>query len=289
MDTIRFKATNKAGDAGGFNPPSQIDRAAKSRGDTVRVPTQRRIDRPAPPPLPRPGDRHSPHGHRSPHSMHPHFMPVQIREVKSRKERDQFVRFPFSIYTGDANWSPPLLVEAKAFIDRKKHPFYKHGDATQFLAYRDGKVVGRILVSDDPNYNAEHLTNLGCFGMFECIDDQRVANALLNAAADWLRRRGRTEMMGPIDYSTNYPCGLLIDGFDTPQRVMMNHNPPYYAGLLENWGLWKAKDLYAWWFDDSNDMLNQWAAPGRASGRARQRHACGRCGSTTSRPRSSAA
>ena len=114
-------------------------------------------------------------------------------------------------------------------------------------------------MSDDPNYNAQHETNLGSFGMFECVDDQTVADSLLNAAAAWLRRRGRTEMMGPIDYSTNYPCGLLIDGFDTPQRVMMNHNPPYYARLLEMWRLTKAKDLYAWWFDDSCDMLHKWA------------------------------
>jgi len=263
MDTIRFQATNKAADVSGFNAPTQLDRGTpKARTDTGRVPSQlpssRRFDRSIPVP-PRPADLRSPHSHRSPHSMHPHFQPVQVREVRSRKQRNQFVRFPFSIYAGDSNWSPPLFLEVKAFLDRKKHPFYKHGEATQYLAYRDGKVVGRILVSDDPNYNSEHLTNQGCFGMFECIDDQRVANSLLNAAADWLRRRGRTEMMGPIDYSTNYPCGLLIEGFDTPQRVMMNHNPAYYARLFESWRLWKAKDLYAWWFDDSSDMLSQWA------------------------------
>ena len=64
--------------------------------------------------------------------------------------------------------------------------------------------------------------------------------------------------MGPIDYSTNYPLGLLIDGFDTPPRVMMNHNPPYYAGLLESWGLAKTKDLYCWWFVDPKDMVAKW-------------------------------
>ncbi len=96
--------------------------------------------------------------------------------------------------------------------------------------------------------------------MFESIDDQAVADSLLNAAAEWLSRRGRTAMLGPIDYSTNYPCGLLVDGFDTPQRVMMNHNPRYYARLLSDARLEKATDLYAWWFDDSNDLLQRWAA-----------------------------
>lgn len=192
-------------------------------------------------------------------TMHPANARVEIRQVSSCRERDQFIQFAWQIYANDKQWSPPLWIEARAFIDRGKHPFYLHGDAAQFLAFRDGVVVGRIMASDDPRYNAEHKTNTGCFGLFECIDDQSVADALLSRAADWLRERGRDEIMGPIDYSTNYPCGLLIDGFHSPQRVMMNHNPPYYAKLLENWGLSKAKDLYAWWFDDSAQMLDRWS------------------------------
>jgi GNAT superfamily N-acetyltransferase len=94
--------------------------------------------------------------------------------------------------------------------------------------------------------------------MFECMDDQQAAHALLDAAAGWLRARGRNEIMGPIDYSVNYPCGLLIDGFDTPPRVMMNHNRIYYAALLESWGLTKAKDLYAWWFIDQSNLTDSW-------------------------------
>ena len=80
----------------------------------------------------------------------------------------------------------------------------------------------------------------------------------MDAAAGWLRGRGRTAIRGPIDYSTNYPCGLLVEGFDTPPRIMMNHNRRYYAGLLESWGLRKAKDLYAWWFVDSLDLMSKW-------------------------------
>ena len=118
------------------------------------------------------------------------------------------------------------------------------------------EAVGRILVSDDPLYNAKHNDNVGCFGMFESIDDPQVAHALLDAAAAWLAARGRTRIMGPINYSTNYECGLLIDGFDTPPRIMMNHNPPYYRGLLESWGLAKAKDLYAWWFDRVDNQID---------------------------------
>jgi GNAT superfamily N-acetyltransferase len=104
------------------------------------------------------------------------------------------------------------------------------------------------MASDDPRYNAHHQTNVGCFGLFECIDDRDVAAALFRAAEDWLRARGRTEIMGPVDYSTNYVCGLLIDGFQHPPTILTSHNPPYYAGLIEGYGFAKAKDWYAWWF-----------------------------------------
>lgn len=184
--------------------------------------------------------------------------PVTIREMYGRRDANAFVRFPWRVYADDPQWVPPLLVERKAFIDPHRHPFYQHGAAAKLLAWRRGEVVGRILVSDDPRYNAQHGANAGCFGMFESIDDRQVAHALLEAAAAWLRGRGRTQILGPIDYSTNYGCGLLVEGFDTPPRVLMNHNPPYYAPLLESWGLAKAKDLYSWWFDDSFDMLQVW-------------------------------
>jgi len=178
--------------------------------------------------------------------------------VASRRDLDRFLRFPWRIYRDDPQWVPPLLADVREFLDRKRHPFYRHGEAAQFLALADGEPVGRILVSDDPRYNASHGTNLGSFGMFESVADPLVAATLLETAAGWLRARGRTAILGPMDYSPNYPIGLLVDGFDTPPRVMMNHNPPYYAELLEAWGLEKVKDLYAWWFEDPYDMVAQW-------------------------------
>ncbi|HEV2840225.1 MAG TPA: GNAT family N-acetyltransferase [Chthoniobacterales bacterium] len=175
---------------------------------------------------------------------------IEIIPVRSRAERDAFIKFPWRIYARDPAWVPPLLVERKQFLDREKHPFYQHGDAALFLARSSGEIVGRIMASDDPKYNALHQSNAGCFGMFESIDDQQVANALFDAAAEWLRQLGRDEIMGPIDYSTNYLCGLLIDGFQFPPTLLTSHNPPYYSALLEGGGFEKAMDLYAWWLDD---------------------------------------
>lgn len=173
---------------------------------------------------------------------------IEVSEVTSRRERDVFIKFPWQIYADDPAWVPPLIIERKGFLDRKGHPFYRHGDAALFLARKNGEIVGRIMASDDPNYNSLHETNVGCFGLFECIDDHDVAAALFDAAASWLRNKGRTEMMGPIDYSTNYVCALLIDGFQFPPTILTAHNPPYYAQLIERCGFTKAKDWYAWWF-----------------------------------------
>ncbi len=183
---------------------------------------------------------------------------LEVRPVVSRRDLNAFLEVPWSIYAEDPQWVPPLLIDQKEFLNSRKHPFYLHGTAEKFVAYRDGIAVGRILVSDDPRYNAEHQTNTGCFGMFESADDPEMAQALIETASQWLRSRGRTAIMGPIDYSTNYTCGLLIEGFHTPPLIMDNHNPPYYAGLLESCGLAKAKDLYCWWFLDPKDMATMW-------------------------------
>ena len=176
---------------------------------------------------------------------------LEVSEVRSRRDRDAFIKFQWRIYVDDPAWVPPLIIERKTFLNRDRHPFYKHGDAALFLARQNGEIVGRIMASDDPNYNSLHHSNIGCFGLFECIDDRKVAAALLDAAEGWLRRKGRHEIMGPIDYSTNYVCGLLIAGFQFPPTILTAHNPPYYAELIEGCGFEKRIDFYAWWFSDA--------------------------------------
>ncbi|HSH37891.1 MAG TPA: GNAT family N-acetyltransferase [Chthoniobacterales bacterium] len=175
---------------------------------------------------------------------------IEVTEVTSRAERDAFIKFPWKIYANDPAWVPPLIIERRQFLDRRKHPFFKHGEAALFLARSGGEIVGRIMASDDPNYNALHGSNVGCFGLFESVDDAWVAGALFQRATTWLGSRGRSEIMGPIDYSTNYVCGLLIRGFEHAPMILTSHNPPYYAELIEGAGFQKAMDLFAWWFAD---------------------------------------
>lgn len=170
---------------------------------------------------------------------------VEVALVSSGLEKDQFVRFPFEIYKDDPFWVPPLLMERHEFLDPSKNPFFRHAEVALFLARREGKVVGRIAAVEDRNYNAFHGCKAAYFGLFECIEDEGVAAALLAAARNWARWRGLETLIGPMSLSTNHECGLLVEGFDSAPYVMMPYNPPYYADLLEACGLTKAKDLYA--------------------------------------------
>ena len=135
---------------------------------------------------------------------------------------NQFIRVPWRIYKEDPHWVPPLLMTSRSFSTAAS--IRSTSTASHAIhRVRRRQTVGRILVSDDPNFNEQGGTNVGCFGMFECIDDKKAAHALLDAAAGWLRGRRASEIMGPIDYSINYPCGLLIEGFDTPPA---DHDEP---------------------------------------------------------------
>src|SRR3984893_11230862 len=116
---------------------------------------------------------------------------IEVSQVQTSREQNAFIKFPWRSYKNDPAWVPPLIIERKAFLDRAKHPFYEHGDAALFLARREGEVVGRIMASDDPNYNSLHQSSVGCFGLFESIDDVDVAKVLVDAATKWGRSKGR--------------------------------------------------------------------------------------------------
>ena len=173
--------------------------------------------------------------------------PVSVRPVLSKRDEVAFIKFQWKIYEGNSYWVPPLLMDRKKLIDRKNNPFYKHAEMELFLAERNGEIVGRIGAIVNDNHNKEHNEKIGFFGFFECIDDQSVANALFDAAKQWLKERNLTAMRGPASPSVNDEYGLLVDGFDKPPAVLMTYNPVYYQRLIENYGFAKAKDLYAYY------------------------------------------
>lgn len=164
----------------------------------------------------------------------------------------QFLELPYSLYRDDPYWVPPLRVAQRQLFDREKHPFHKHATVQPFLALKDGEPAGRIAAIFDPNYNNFHQEQAGFFGFFETVEDERVSAALLEAARAWLAGRGSTVIRGPMNPSTNYECGLLVDGFDSSPQIMMPYNPPFYGPLIERAGLRKARDIYAYHIERTN-------------------------------------
>jgi hypothetical protein len=170
---------------------------------------------------------------------------VTVTPVRTSADKTAFIRMVYSLYRGDPNFVPPLEMERKDFLDKRKNPFLEFGEVELFLARRGDEVVGRIAAVKDPHYNEFQELNHGFFGLFECVNDAGVARALFDAASQWLRARGFDTVLGPMNFSTNHEVGMLVDGFDRPPAIMTTYNPPYYPTLLEANGFTKTKDLWS--------------------------------------------
>ena len=157
-------------------------------------------------------------------------MSLEIITATSRRDVARFVDLPWHIYNAKdhPHWVPPLRLSVLDVLDRSK-PFYREAERELFLAVRHGKVVGRIAAIQNRAHNAFHNDRVGFWGFFESIDDQDVANLLFAAAGNWLSARNLDVMRGPVMPSTNYDCGLLVDGFDVDPTFMTPWNPPWWT------------------------------------------------------------
>jgi len=165
---------------------------------------------------------------------------------------NRFIRVPWYIHREHQptmHWVPPLLKERRDFLDAAKNPFFEHAAAAFWLARSAGRDVGRIAAIDDADYERAWGQHVGYFGMFESPDDPHVAAALTDRACAWLKERGCDRVIGPLDFSTHYMCGVQMDRFDQDPGMNMPYNPPYYAALLEGCGFEKAKDFWQWHYD----------------------------------------
>jgi len=172
---------------------------------------------------------------------------VQVRAVTTPADAERFLDVPARVYAGDRNWVPPLRSSvAKQFLPN--NPFFRYGRLQQFIAIAPdtGEAIGRVVAAVNDRLVERQGQNVGIFGYFECIDDFSVAQALWQAACEWLRQQGMTSVRGPIDLSTHNNCLFLVDGFDSPPMVMMPYNPPYYPQFIERDGWTKAKDAYSY-------------------------------------------
>lgn len=175
---------------------------------------------------------------------------VSIRPLAGKRDLKRFIEVPYRLRRGDPQWVPPLRFERRRFLDRRRNPWFEHAEAQLMLAERDGEAVGRISAHVDRRWDEFQGGNDGMFGFLEAEDDPAVFGALIEAAAGWLRGRGRERMLGPMDFTLNDECGILIEGYDEPSMILEPWHPPYYARRLEALGLRKEIDLLMWelWF-----------------------------------------
>jgi GNAT superfamily N-acetyltransferase len=143
-------------------------------------------------------------------------------------------------------WVPPLKLERYMFLTRRFNAFFTHGEAEYFLAWRDGCVVGRVTAQINTAFNQQQQKNWGWFGFIEFENDIEVVQALLDAAAAWLRERGCEQIAGPADFAMNNESGILIEGFELRPMLVQPWHPPYYQQLIEQAGMAKAMDLLMW-------------------------------------------
>ena len=166
---------------------------------------------------------------------------IQVRPIRTGRQRRTFLTFPWRIYRDDPLWVPPLLPQRAKTIDLKRGAFFKRGQAEFFIAWRDGKPVGTICAAEDKPTNEARGKRECLFGFFECLDDYDVAEAMLNHVMRWAEGHGLNALFGPfnLDYEDSY--GVLIEGRDRPPALLCGHTPPYYQGFMERFGFQPAR------------------------------------------------
>ena len=182
---------------------------------------------------------------------------VEIKEAVTKKEIKQFIKFPWQVYKNDPNWVPPLIFDMKNRLNRNKDPFFEFGEAVFLLALRDGNVVGRVVAHTNSRHDEYHNCNEGFFGYYECLDDDEASVALMQAAEDWLRSKGKTKIIGPEHYTIYDEICFQVEGWDAdpPSPVVLeNYNPRYYITQMEKTGYKKEIDWYAFKITDDTEI-----------------------------------
>ena len=181
-------------------------------------------------------------------------MTVEIRRHRPGEGLNHFLAAAKRVFADDPSWVQPLNMEIKDRLTPGKNPFFDHGEAMLFTAWKDGEVVGRCSASIDQRHLERWKDDTGFFGMCDTIEDPEVTRALLHEAEEWLKERGMKRARGPICLNINEEVGALIEGHEHPPVLMMAHSRDYQADLISQAGYEKAKDLFAWRYDVNGSM-----------------------------------
>jgi len=179
---------------------------------------------------------------------------ISVKKVVSKQDLKLFVKLPWTLYTGNKHWVPPIISEQLELLTPGKNPFWDNAERELFLAYKGNTLVGRIAAIISKKYNRLHSEKMGFFGFYESINDEDVAAALYRACEQWLALRKMTYMRGPMNPNINETIGFLVEGSDEDPFVMMPYTLPCYPRLTEAQGFKKVKDVYAYWAETEKGM-----------------------------------
>ena len=187
---------------------------------------------------------------------------IEVVEIKDKKEFEAFVEFPFRLYKNHPYWVPQIKKEELEVINRDQNPVFKNADASFFLAYQNGKIVGRIAAMVnwiEVNTLDKHKAR---FGWYDVIDDIEVTKALLEAVKNFGKKHNLTFIEGPVGFSNLDRAGMLVDGFEEMNTMITNYNYPYYSKHMEDLGLnklaqWVEYEIKITSFEDSPEKVKR--------------------------------
>jgi GNAT superfamily N-acetyltransferase len=169
-------------------------------------------------------------------------MRVNIKEVHTRRDLKKFIRFPHRLYRGNPYRVPPLFVDEYRTLRSDKNPAFDHCEAKYWLAYRDGRIAGRIAAIANERRIETWKERYMQFGWLDFINDEDISEALFGTVESWAREKGMTALHGPLGFTDFDPEGTLVDGFDELGTLATIYNFPYYASHLERLGYQKDID-----------------------------------------------
>lgn len=183
-------------------------------------------------------------------------VPITVKPVSNKADLRIFINLPNRLYRGDPNCVPRL------FIERQKHfadtnPFFQHAIWQAWIAYKDGRPVGRISAQIDDLYRERHRSATGYFGSLEGENEPDIFEALLDTTESWLQKKGMEQVVGPLNLNINQEVGLLVQGFGTRPYFMMGHAHPYFSEQIERLGYKKAVDTLAFRLDIGSYIMPQ--------------------------------
>ena len=167
-------------------------------------------------------------------------MGVEIKEVRSKGDLRKFIKFPFDLYHNNPYWIPPLIKDEKSTFDPGENPAYEHCDSRLWLAYDNGKVVGRIAAIIHKEEASKE--GMGRFGWIDFIDSQEVSTKLLNVAEEWVGENNLQQIHGPLGFTDMDFEGTLVEGFNELGTIATIYNYDYYPTHLEELGYQKSVD-----------------------------------------------